>query len=669
MQLQDSDGKPTRATENTTITLSSSRTDIGIIQPKITISEGETYAPANFTATFLPGSTTISASVNGFETVQTTMATIGPVPYSVAVFGLPSTLPADGLPYEAIMVQVQDVEGNPARAPKGGVLVTLSCSNTTVGMVSSSVIIPEGQSFAMANFTALNSGDAVVTSVAQGYDSQQVTITTTQVQTQANCLAIYAGSATVPADATSYAFIAVELQQVEGSNTYASKLSSPVEITLSSNNLPIGQIPSTITIPPDQSYVVTTLNTTYTPGTAIITAVATNLPMVQQVMTTTGFTPSKLAVYLAPSTLPSDTETYNTVQVQLQDDQGNPAKDPDSNVTIDMFSSKPTVASVSSQLVIPFGQTQTNGTIQVTNTPGTTAIIAQASSYLTGQKVLTTYLVDMLPLQITASAASSSITNGQTTDVTVSVTSENVAVLGATIQFTSDNGGSFSSTAELGSGNYRTTFTAPSFTQATTCTITATAQKASCISSSATTQVTVQPPPTASPSPSPSPSPTATQSATSNSSPDSTPTPTPTPATTQTTTTAKASTLTLQIKDASGNPLSDSTVSSTNQPTGQRYLFGISNESGYVTFRNVTAGQYTFNVEKEGYGQTDKAITFSGQPASVEVAFSSGEASMDLTTIIVIVVVVIVVIVLGILLVKRRRSKATELPPLSSFKY
>ena len=77
-----------------------------------------------------------------------------------------------------------------------------------------------------------------------------------------------------------------------------------------------------------------------------------------------------------------------------------------------------------------------------------------------------------------------------------------------------------------------------------------------------------------------------------------------------------------------------------------------------------------FNLEKEGLGQVNKTVTFSGQPLSVSVEFSAGNAgSMDLTTTIVIVVVIIVVVVIGILLVKRRRSKATELPPLSSFKY
>ena len=136
VQLQDSTGQPARALQDTTISLSSSLTNIGTIDSSITILKESTYASANFNTTFSPGTTTISASATGFATVQTTMTTIGPIPSAIAVYGFPSTLPADGNTYEAIMLQLQDSSGNPARAPQGGVQVTLSSSDTSVGTVS-----------------------------------------------------------------------------------------------------------------------------------------------------------------------------------------------------------------------------------------------------------------------------------------------------------------------------------------------------------------------------------------------------------------------------------------------------------------------------------------------------------------------------------------------------
>ena len=132
VQLQDSTGLPARALQDTPISLSSSSTTIGTVDPSITIPKGTTYASANFYTTFSPGTTTISASATGYANVQATLTTIGPIPYSIAVYGFPSTLPADGNTYDAIMVQLQDSSGSPARAPQGGVQVTLSCSDTTV---------------------------------------------------------------------------------------------------------------------------------------------------------------------------------------------------------------------------------------------------------------------------------------------------------------------------------------------------------------------------------------------------------------------------------------------------------------------------------------------------------------------------------------------------------
>jgi hypothetical protein len=51
------------------------------------------------------------------------------------------------------MVQLQDSSQSPARAPQGGVQVTLSCSDSTVGTVTPVVTILEGQTYAVANFT------------------------------------------------------------------------------------------------------------------------------------------------------------------------------------------------------------------------------------------------------------------------------------------------------------------------------------------------------------------------------------------------------------------------------------------------------------------------------------------------------------------------------------
>ncbi len=661
VQLQDTAGKPTRVLQDTTISLSSSLTSIGTVDQSITIPKGATYASANFTSTFSPGTSMISASATGYATVQASITTIGPIPNAVAIYGFPSTLPADSNTYNAIMVQLQDSNGSPAKAPKGGVPVTLSCSDGKVGNVTQSVTIPEGKTFTTANFTTvLNSTtiqSAVITTVAQGYASQQLTLTTTPVAANPSMIKIFVGPSQVPADDNSCPQISIELQNVTGCT---SVFPTDTFVSIASSDPTVGQVDSQIIIRAGQTYGLATLNTTYKPGMTTITAVATNLTRGQQTLTTTGFVPSKLAVYCAPSALPSDKGTYQSVEVQLQDSQGRPAKDPQATVNLNLFSSQPTVGTVSSTITIPFGQTQATGTITVTNTAGSTVITAQASSYTTGQGTVATYTIDFAPTQISATVASPTINNGQKTNVTVNLTADGVAVSGATIQFASDNSGTFTATTDRGDGYYQTTFTAPSFTKATTCTITATASKTGYLTSQAITQVTVQPPPTDTTTPTATPNPASNANSTQSTDLN------------VTSTSSDAGNIIILIKDSNGNPLANVTVSSTTQPSGIETLSGITNETGYVTFTNVTLGQYAFSVTKDGYKQTGTSMTFKGEPVNATLTLSEKVATANnsslILPIIIVVIVVIIVVVIALLMLKKRKSNVDQPYNPSSFK-
>ena len=657
VQLQDSSGKPTRATDDTAISLSSSLTNIGTVDPSITILKGQTYASANFHSTFSPGTTTIAATATGFTTVQATVTTIGPIPSAVAVYGFPSTLPADGNQYTAIMVQLQDSSGSPAKAPKDGVQVTLSCSNTTIGEVTSNVVIPEGKTYTTANFTTKTAAQiegrllsTVVTALAQGYTSKQVTITTSPLISNPTMLKIFTGPSQFLADQSSYKQIAVELQNATG---FVGKVLSDVDATIASSDQSIGTVDPQILIPQSQSFALATLKTTYKAGVTTISAVATDLQRGQLSLTTVGFTPTKLAIYCAPSTMPSDNLTYPAIQVQLQDSQGRPAKDPQTDVTVSLFSSQPTVGTVSSTLTIPFGSTQATGYITVTNSQGPTIITAQASSYTTGQATLTTYLIDLSPTIVTVTVDPDTVNNGGKSQVTTYVTADDAPITGATTQFTSNNGGVFTAVTDLGNGYYKANFTAPSFTKTTNCTVTASVSKTGYVTSQASIYVTVQPPP--SPTPTPIPTPRATPI------PAATATPRPSPNTKSASTTNSTGLLKLRITDNIGNPLNDTSIASTVQPAGMRTLSGVTNETGYAVFTNATAGAYTFSILTEGNPQINQTINYKGQPSTFNIIVSGKTASASssgsgLTIVVVILMVAIVVVIGGILAVKRREK-------------
>ena len=304
VQLQDSSGLPARALQDTTISLSSSLISVGKIESSIIILKGTTYASANFNTTFSPGTTTISASATGFATVQASITTVGPIPSAIVVYGFPSTLPADGNTYSAIMVQLQDSSGSPARAPQGGVQVTLSSSDTTIGTVDPTTTILEGQTYAIANFTTTTKAQiegqiksAIITAVSQGYSSNQVTIYTTPVASNPSQLKIFVGPPQVLADQNSYKQIAIELQNPLG---YVAVNQSDIIVTVTSNDQSICKV-DPVTIPQMQTYALATLNSTFKAGSATLTAVATDLLWDHKTISTFGFIPSKLAIYCVPT--------------------------------------------------------------------------------------------------------------------------------------------------------------------------------------------------------------------------------------------------------------------------------------------------------------------------------------------------------------------------------
>ena len=415
VQLQDSNGKVARALQDITIGLSSSLTIVGTVDSSITIPKGETFASANFTSTFYPGTTTISASATGFATVLSTITTVGPIASTIAVYGFPTTLPADGNSYPAIMVQLQDSTGSPARAPHGDVQIALTCSDTTVGTVSQSVTINEGETYAVANFSTTTKAqteakilNATVTAVSQGYSSSQVTITTTPVALNPTKLKIFTGPSKVLADQNSYKQVVVQLQNATG---FAAKGSEDTMVNIASSDSSICQIDS-LKILAGQNYALATLNTTYKAGNANITAVANDFQLTYQIISTSGFIASKLAIYCLPTSLPSDGNIYQTIQVQLQDSLGRPAKSAGAEANVKLFSAQPTVGAVDSMLTIPLGKSTASGNLTLTYTPGNTTITAQASGYTTGQTTLSTYLIDSYTLSASAGLNGAITPNG-----------------------------------------------------------------------------------------------------------------------------------------------------------------------------------------------------------------------------------------------------------------
>ncbi len=627
VQLQDSRGTPARAKEDTLIRLSSSLTNVGNVDPTITIQKGDIYTSANFYSTYTPGTTTITAAASGYLSVQASITTVGPIPSALAVYGFPPNLPADGGAYNAIVVQLQDSSGSPAPAPIEGVQVTLSSSNATVGMVDPSVIISEGSTYAVASIkTTLNAtGAAVITAIASGYSSKQATITAQQINTQPTSLKVYVGPPKVLADGKTYEQVVVQLQNASGKISQAPQ---DIVVTLSSSTADKGTVEETITIPQSKSYALAKFSTTYMSGTTTITAAATNCTSNQATLTTVGPIPSKLAVYCVPSALPADGGAYEAIQVQLQDSRGKPAKDPAGDITVYLFSSVPDAGNVSSMLTIPFGETHVSGTFFAACSANSTMITAQTSGYESGQGKITTSLIDPIFLDVSITADAATVKpEAQTTIRAYVAYNGSTPALRATVKFSSNKGGNFSALTEEGNGYYTAVFTAPKVSRQTVCTITANATKTGYNGAAGNVTVTVELEPTNS-----------------------------------------SNILRVRIAEDDGTPVSGATISS--EPTGNGVnLNGITNETGYVSFANVLEGTYTIQITKEGYDAKTETIQFvAGQTSYQTVNVSRAGSSIFSLPVIIGIVVAVVAVIVVLLLIRSRQKEEPMQQPTYQFK-
>jgi hypothetical protein len=626
VQLQDSNSKPARAIQDTTISLSSSLTSVGDVDPTITISKGSTFAVAKFHTTFTPGTTTIAATASGYATVQTPLITVAPVPSKLAVYGFPPVLPSDGVSYNAIVVQIQDSTGNPAKAPLQGITVALSSSNSTIASVAASATITSGQTYALASVISTAPGSATITAMTSGYTSAQATIRAeVPSATQPTSIQMYVAPPKTLADNTEHEQIVVQLLNAAGKITQQPP--TPIPIQMSSSDESVGKVQPILTVIQGRVYATATFFATYKAGTTTITAAATDLKTDTEAITTIGPIPSRLVAYCNPSGLPADNKAYNAIQVQLQDAQGKPALDPDGDVKVSLFSSDPDVGTVPTTLTIPYGKTYATTSFTSTYMESSATITAQASGYTTGQAKMTTYSIDQTSLSVTVTADPNPVVPGNKTNVTAYVTYlGGIPTTGATVKFTSSSGGTFAAVKEQGNGYYNVTFTAPSFSTKTNCTITASVSKTDYTTSQASIQIIVILP------------------------------------------TGNVGTMQLRVQDDNGQPISDAVVSSVSQPAGMKQLMDTTNSTGYVTFPNATEGNYTINVNKQGYQPVNQTFNFTTK-SSVRTLYltkngDNNQPQQDLTLVwlVLVAVIVVVVVVVAAYIQRRRTAEKFKIP-------
>jgi hypothetical protein len=423
----------------------------------------------------------------------------------------------------------------------------------------------------------------------------------------------------VAADNGVYDCIFIELLDSTGKPARASNY---ITISLASSKTTVGNVDASITISPGEFYKTAKLYTTSTPGTTTISATATDFATVQASITTTapGEAPTKLAIFCAPKLLPANSMNYQAVIVQIQDSSSRPTVNTGEPIYINIASSESTVGSISPMLTIGQGDSQVLASFTVSNVPGTTSITAQASGFTTSQATLTTHLIDLSIMNVEVTAESNALLNGNKTDITAYVSDKGNPMTGVTLKFSSDNGGTFTAAkAQTNPGYYKTTFTAPTLQTTQNVTITATASKTLYENAIGTTQIAIGP----------------------------------------TLLANKTGIIQIGVKDKDGLPVSNSVVSSVIQPNGMGTLSDLTNSTGYVSFRNLLVGSYTFKILKDGFIEMNQTVNFKGTPMTFTVTLDDGGAidSQTLMTVAVIVIVAVVIaIAAGLYFIRMRRT-------------
>ena len=428
---------------------------------------------------------------------------------------------------------------------------------------------------------------------------------------------LYLSPNKLPADSSPYECVFVQLLDESGKPARTEKY---VTISLSSSKTDIGTVDSSIVIKPGDTFGKAMFYTTTEIGTTSITASATNFATVQATLTTTllGTIPTKLILFCTPQLLPADNQEYKAITVQLQDAQSKPTENPGDPIYVNMFSSESAVGFLYPLLTIETGKSFVSGIFKVSNSPGSTTITAQASSYVTGTAKLTTYQIDLSTIQTQLTPLTEALLNGNKTDIIASVKVDGTVLDGSTLTFSSDNGGSFTAARQQTDGTYKTTFTAPSLSKTITLTITAIASKTGYLSSQATTTLTVGP---------------AIQG-------------------------NKTGLIQFQIVDEDNIAMGNAVVSTVIQPKGMGTLFQITNATGHVTFNNLLLGTYTFRIFKDGFPEMNQTISYRGQPLALKLTLIDEE--IDTGTIVIIAVAIIIAIIIGaiagLIFVRRKRS-------------
>jgi len=431
--LTDPAGNPARAPSPIAVAISSSNTTIISIDGTTTIGAGQIYSVALFSSGSFPGTANLTASSPGLKSDFTVVTVSSPsLAQKLKLIVAPNPVLADGDSYDAIVVTLTDASGNPAVAYSDN-SVTLTSSNSAVGSVSATVDIPEGSDYAVATFSStFFVGSTFITALAQNLQSATATVNSygpipTQVVAQAL-------PSNLPADGGQYQALEVMVEDASGLPAVA-----PVDIPvqLASSSTDVAMVNSSVVIKAGQSYVLTDVVTTISPGVANITVTSSGFSSSSTGFTTTRPAPSQLGFFVAPvSGIQSLGRGGDAIlAIQLQDSNSSPAR-ARQDTPIVVTSSNSSVIAKPILLDIAPGDDYAWAVLN-TSAPGSTVLTASTSGLGSASASLSEL---SLPVTVSLTSSAPVISTSGTATLQLQVLVMGSPLGGANVTFTSTSG-------------------------------------------------------------------------------------------------------------------------------------------------------------------------------------------------------------------------------------
>jgi hypothetical protein len=383
VSLTDQSGNPARAPSPVNVTIRSSNTTVITVPSSMTIPSGEIYSYVTYSSTKVVGTATITVTSPGLSSSSTVVNTgQASIPTGLSVLTSPNPVLSDDSKYNtSVIVQLIGQGSSPAAiSTNTNYVVSLTSSNSQVGDVPSTVVIPEGSSYAVAYFqSTYASGTTTITASASNLLPAAAQMTTYGPVPAEIRLSIY-GSAggpgtELPATGQSYPALAVSLADSGGNPAVAP---GNIVVQLTSSTPDIVSVDTTVTIPTGNISTILPLQTSLLPGQANITASSVGLGSGTLTVTTEIPAPAKLAAYLAPATaLQPKTGNTPMLYIQLQDVDGNPATARQATNVV-VTSSNGNLFNTSLTLTIPAGKDYA-ATPVITNGLGSGTLTATSS--------------------------------------------------------------------------------------------------------------------------------------------------------------------------------------------------------------------------------------------------------------------------------------------------